>query len=746
MAESNEYIAHVTECDGKYRIHDLEEHLQKVAELASEFAREIGADWAELAGLWHDLGKYRPAFQTYIRHDSGYAPDAHITGEAHRNTSHASVGAVYARTQSGGWGTVLAYLIAGHHTGLPDYEPVPETKGRGLREIVVDDEILLKEALAEAIPDCILQHEPPSTAPLGDANGGHLWIRMLFSCLVDADFLDTECFMSPDKTAKRMHSVRMEELLLCFNRHMATFQANARPTKLNEIRSELLQQARKSAQGPPGIFTMTIPTGGGKTLSSLAFALEHAVKHGKRRIVYAIPYTSIIEQTANIFRDIFEPLGDILVEHHSNTDADQFGKEKSWSRLATENWDAPLIVTTTVQLFESLYAAKTSRCRKLHNLVDSVIVIDETQLLPIEHLNPIRHVIQLLQRYYGVSFVLSTATPTGLDPQKDPFGRQLLKGMHSHEIVHRPKRYYASLKRVEYDLPADFSNVFSWDDIRDRLVQHESVLCVVNTRKDARELFDKMPKGTYHLSALMCAEHRSTVIEQIRSGLKKGNSVRVISTQLIEAGVDLDFPVVYRALAGLDSIVQAAGRCNREGRPEPGQVVVFVPPSKTPPGLLSISTQTTVSLLSGFIGDIESPDTFKTYFTALFGEVKNMDKSGVLNKLQKDAESLQIQFRTAARQFRIIDDRETVSIFVHYSKKVGQWLEELARQPQRKILRKLQRYTVTIYRYQFDAMLRCGAIEEIAPGFYAQSRSGIYHDALGLQTEEPELTPYNTVI
>jgi CRISPR-associated endonuclease/helicase Cas3 len=510
--------------------------------------------------------------------------------------------------------------------------------------------------------------------------------------------------------------------------------------------AKLLKQARKSTHGPPGIFTMTIPTGGGKTLSSLAFALEHAVRHGKRRIVYAIPYTSIIEQTANIFRDIFEPLGDILVEHHSNTDADQFGKEKSWSRLATENWDAPLIVTTTVQLFESLYAAKTSRCRKLHNLVNSVIVIDETQLLPAEHLNPIRHVMQLLQRYYGVSFVLSTATPTGLDPQKDPFGRQLLEGMHSHEIVHRPERYYASLKRVEYDLPADFSNVFSWDDIRDQLVQHESMLCVVNTRKDARELFDKMPKGTYHLSALMCAEHRSTVIEQIRSGLKKDNSVRVISTQLIEAGVDLDFPVVYRALAGLDSIVQAAGRCNREGRPDPGQVVVFVPPSKTPPGLLSISTQTTVSLLTGFTGDIESPDTFKTYFNALFGEVKNTDQSGVLNKLQKDAESLQIQFRTAAQQFRIIDDRETVSVFVRYNKEVDQWLGLLAKQPERWILRKLQRYAVTIYRYQFDAMLHRGDLEEIAPGFYAQSGSGIYHDALGLQTEEPELTPYNTVI
>ncbi|MGH8498932.1 MAG: CRISPR-associated helicase Cas3', partial [Methylococcales bacterium] len=591
-------IAHVKQIDGEFLTHDLRDHLLEVAQLTSGFATDIGQDWAELAGRWHDLGKYRPGFQAHIKKDSGYDPEAHVSGEYSSKSAHASSGAVYAAKQ-GPWGRVLAYLIAGHHAGLPDYEP-DQAKGRGLREILQEDEAMLNEALKQPIPQDILRYDPPTSMPKGGPDCGHLWIRMLFSCLVDADFLDTERFMNSDKANARSNRITMpqgmKQMLDCFDafiRNLTTPEASN--TRLNRIRSEILLQCRKTAQTNPGIFTLTVPTGGGKTLSSLAFALEHAVAHKKQRIIYAIPYTSIIEQTADIFRSLFAPLGEVLVEHHSNTDADQFDKEHNWSRLATENWDAPLIVTTTVQLFESLYAARTSRCRKLHNLISSVIVIDETQLLPVEHLLPIRHVIGTLQKHYGVTFVLSTATPTGLDSQHDPFGRQLLQRIESREIVHRPDQYYAALKRVEIELPEHFDEPSSWEEIRDRLVEHESVLCVVNTRKDAQVLFELMPKGCFHLSAMMCAEHRSKVIATIRTRLGKREPTRVISTQLIEAGVDLDFPVVYRALAGLDSIVQAAGRCNREGKLQSGRVVVFVPPSKTPPGFLTISTQTAIS-------------------------------------------------------------------------------------------------------------------------------------------------------
>ncbi len=740
-------IAHVKFSNQRFITHDLADHLIKVAKKAAEFAELIGTDWAEMAGRWHDLGKYRPAFQSYIKRDSGYDPEAHVSGEHNPKTAHASTGAVYA-AQHGSWGLVLAYLIAGHHAGLPDYEP-DQASGRGLREILAEDEGFLREALADSVPETILQSQSPATLSLGGPEAGHMWIRMLFSCLVDADFLDTEEFMNPDKAKNRVTAASIMEMLDCFNKHMHSFVSIAEQTTLNTIRNEILSQARQAAQHEPGVFTMTVPTGGGKTLSSLAFALEHAALHNKSRIIYVIPYTSIIEQTAGIFRDLFAPLGDILVEHHSNTDADQFDKENNWSRLATENWDAPLIVTTTVQLFESLYAARTSRCRKLHNLVNSVIVIDETQLLPVEHLAPIRHAIDLLQQHYGVSFVLSTATPTGLSGQTDPFGKQLLQGIDCKEMIKNSAQYYADLRRVNIELPESFDQPLAWETISDQLLDHDSVLCVVNKRQDAQVLFELMPKGTFHLSGLMCAEHRSQVIKNIRTRLKIGEPTRVISTQLIEAGVDLDFPVVFRAMAGLDSIVQAAGRCNREGKLQRGKVVVFVPPSKTPPGMLTISTQTAVSLLSGFQGDLQSPAVFIDYFNRLFAAVNDYDKSGVLSKLQKNADACQIQFRTAAQKFRLIDDQETVSVFVRYGEEnseVDYWLTQLAKKPERWLLRKLQRYSVSLYHYQHQALLNQGGIEEISPGYFAQSKSNIYSDSTGLRIELLELTPQNTVI
>ncbi len=746
---TKKYIAHVRKNDnGQWIEHSLEEHLLKVAHKAEEFAKAFNShDWARLSGLWHDLGKYRPAFQVHIKKGSGYVPDAHITSENNPITAHASTGALYAEKELGSHGIILAYLISGHHAGLPDFE-TDNAKGRALREILQADKDLLREALKENILDNILNGVLPKTPPLGHPEDLHLWIRMLFSCLVDADFLDTEFFMSPDKAVNRVSNVTPKELLPCFNKYMESLQLEAQDTTVNYIRSEILTACRKKAIGQTGIYTMTVPTGGGKTLSSLAFALEHAAKHNKQRIIYVIPYTSIIEQTANIFRDIFNSLGDILIEHHSNTEPDKAGNENSWSRLATENWDAPLIVTTTVQLFESLYAARTSRCRKLHNLVNSVIVLDEIQLLPPEQLNPIRHIIHSLNQYYGVTFVMTTATPTGLKEHISPFGKELLQGISSEEIIDTPANYYDQLNRVRYKLPDNFSHSQSWDEIAEELIGHESVLAIVNTRKDAKQLWKIMPKGTYHLSALMCAEHRSQIIKEIKERLKPEHNepTKVISTQLVEAGVDFDFPVVYRALSGLDSIVQAAGRCNREGKLDKGEVVVFVPPTDPPKGILSMATHTTVSILTGFTGDIQAPDTFQRYFQQFFANIKEHDKYGVLIKLQQAAREGQIQFRTAAQRFRMIDDKDTVPIFVRYGE--GDSLINILGngEPQRWLLRKLQRFTVTIYRYQFEAMLNRGDVQEICKGFYAQSDSGVYSDDLGFLVEQPELTPVNSVI
>lgn len=373
------YFAHVRRDGENFATHDLGEHLRGVGQRAGEYARVFGSgDWARIAGLWHDLGKYSAEFQRRIKSVSGY--EAHLEGQTGR-VDHSTAGAQYAIRQFNLHGRILAYIIAGHHAGLPDWH-ASETRGAALK-VRLDDGSHLERALNQLIPPDILSQTQPTSPLLGNKEGFHLWVRMLFSCLVDADFLDTEAFMDAEKGARRGESPKLSNLLSRFNAYMEATFADAPPTRVNEIRTEVLRQCRKKAGESPGCFSLTVPTGGGKTLSSLAFALEHAERHEKRRVIYAIPYTSIIEQTANVFRDIFP---DAVIEHHSNLDPE---RETVESRLAAENWDAPLIVTTNVQFFESLFAARTSRCRKLHNVVNSVVVLDEAQLLPPEFLQPI---------------------------------------------------------------------------------------------------------------------------------------------------------------------------------------------------------------------------------------------------------------------------------------------------------------------------------------------------------------------
>ena len=584
------YLAHVR-CDGDtFALHDLDEHLRGVGQRAEEYAHVFGSgDWAQVAGLWHDLGKYSMEFQRRIKSVSGYDAEAHLEGQPGR-VDHSTAGAQHAIDQFGLHGRILAYLIAGHHAGLPDWH-TSETRGATLKARL-DDRSHLQRTLSQTIPPEILSQPKPSSVLLGGSTGFALWVRMLFSCLVDADFLDTEAFMDADKAGQRSNALMLSDLLPRFNAYMGGQFSHAKPTQVNRIRAEVLRQCRDKARKAPGLFSLTVPTGGGKTLSSLAFALEHAAHHNKRRVIYAIPYTSIIEQTANVFRDIFP---DAVVEHHSNLDPE---KETAKSRLAAENWDAPLIVTTNVQFFESLFAARTSRCRKLHNIAESVVVLDEAQLLPPEFLQPILDAMNALGGNYGVTFVLSTATQPALGTLRS-FQRTLRGLDNVREIINDPDALSHNLERVSVIWPQDFHLAQDWDAIARQIQQHQCVLAVVNSRADARELHRRMPEGTIHLSALMCGEHRSEIINEVKRRLRVGEAVRVVSTQLVEAGVDVDFPVVYRALAGVDSIAQAAGRCNREGELERGEVVVFVPPKPAPQGPLRRAADTAVSLLSG---------------------------------------------------------------------------------------------------------------------------------------------------
>lgn len=739
-------IAHAAkDGDGNWRPpHDLAEHLIEVGAQAAEFAQTFGADWARLAGRWHDLGKYRPRFQERIRQLTGFDIDAHIEGKA-QSAPHSTAGSLLAADRFGPAGRVLAYLIAGHHAGLADWFGGLEVR---LENPTSRDE--LNEALAENPPADLLGHgdfKPDLRAIPGGKNGFSLWVRMMFSALVDADFLDTERYMDPAKFAQRNAWPKLTELAPLFDAHMAELAAKAQRTPVNVLRAGILAECRAGAKLEPGLFSLTVPTGGGKTLSAMAFALEHGRAHGKRRVIHVIPYTSIIEQTADIFRSIF---GEAVIEHHSNAESEP-GKENSASRLACENWDAPIVVTTNVQLFESLFAARTSRCRKLHNLVDSIVILDEAQLLPPEFLQPILDVLNLLSRHYGVSVVLSTATQPALSTREYFDARQNLRGLNNvREIVSDPDALYTALERVHVRLPADWHTPTDWPNLAAELAAHESMLAIVNTRKDARALWEQMLQGTLHLSALMCGAHRSQIIANIRTRLKNGVPTRVVSTQLVEAGVDVDFPVVYRALAGLDSIAQAAGRCNREGRlSEKGEVVVFVPPKPAPPGLLRKGEDACRSVMHHVTEHPLARARFANYFERLFNACE-LDAKGICDDLfmahdKLDGCELAVNFRTAAEKFKLIADEDSAPIIVLYrgadgrDDSIDKWLATLRKEkPQRWLMRKLQRYTVNLHRAQAMQLLRQGDIEEIMPGLFVQISDWLYHPELGLN---PEGTP-----
>ena len=722
--------------------HVLEDHLRSVAERASAFATSLDAsDWAGLAGLWHDMGKYRPGFQRYIRAVGG--------GDAHLETlpgkiKHAIVGAIHAASL-GAYGRLLAYPIAGHHAGLPDW--YPDGAGAALSQELANEVAALADALSGGIPNEILSaaNAGLSRPPIRKPEELHLWLRMLFSCLVDADFLDTEAALDENRAGHRGGYCAIVLLRTIYEQFMAARFAVA-DTPVKKLRNEIWAACLAHAGDATGLFSLTVPTGGGKTLASLGFALRHAEWHDLKRIIYVIPYTSIIEQTADVFRGIFAGIDPVpVIEHHSNLEAEN---ETPKSRLAAENWDAPIVVTTNVQFFESLYAAKSSRCRKLHNIVDSVVILDEAQLLPPEHLAPILDVLRQLIERYRVTVVLSTATQPELGKSRfDPFGRELLKGLgDARELAPDPVRLYRELERVTVNLPASPEQRRTWDEVAGELVQHEQVLCIVNRRDDAEELWRKLPTGTIHLSARMCGAHRSLVIADIRRRLAAGEPLRVVSTQLVEAGVDLDFPVVYRAMAGLDSIAQAAGRCNREGRlAEKGRVVVFNPPKPSPRGLLLKAEQAAQRVLAGASGEPLTPANYVRYFDQFYAVVgtdpqRLYDKEGVLQLLNQNAANAQFQFRTAAEKFRLIPDQGQRPVFVQWGE--GAKLIELLKRigPNRELMRKLQRHTVTLYEYQWRKLLASGDLE-MREDFMIQKSEALYHPELGLLPEVPDYDP-----
>jgi len=702
------YIAHKRE---NGLVQRLKDHLEEVGNLAAEFATPFGAEkHAERIGLLHDLGKYSIAGQRRM-----------IDPEHTAKVDHATAGGQVAGQMLND--LIAAFAVTGHHGGLMDMGSRADVEGATLmarmRKNLTGD--LDPSAWKSEIAVCTGRYVP-EWLDLKNAYQVHFYTRMLFSCLVDADFLDTERFMK-DVPPERGGGDSMEELLGRLKDYVEPWLKDTN-VGINQRRSLILRNCLEQAEVERGMYTLTVPTGGGKTVSSLAFALSHAVRFGLRRVIYVIPYTSIIEQNAAVFARILGE--DNVLEHHSNVDYsedeyDSTNQLEVRKRLATENWDAPVIVTTAVQFFESLYAAKTSRCRKLHNLSDSVIVFDEAQMIPLSYLRPCVAAITELVRHYGVSAVLCTATQPALDNLIHEFAPEI----KIREICPEQSEMMEFFRRV----------TFLWEGetpamvLADRLGEVDQVLCIVNTRKRAQQLFELLPEeGRFHLSTMMAPEHRSRMLCKIKQRLAAQQVCRVVSTSLIEAGVDVDFPEVWREEAGLDSILQAAGRCNREGkrRKDESRVHVFKAEGKT----LRMIAQN-VSAMQMVVEGTDEPDApeiIRAYFEMLH-RLRNeqLDAAAILEKSGK------LAFGSIAEAFRLIGE-DTEAVYIPTEENAE--MIELLRKGivSRWLLRKLGRYAINVYRDHLKQLEIFGKIEDCG-GFYILADQSMYGEQCGLSVE-----------
>lgn len=648
----------------------LRAHAEAVAGMAARFAEPFAsAEAARLIGKVHDAGKAHPDFQAHLR-------DKKV------NHHHAGDGARWLDANVPTLGRLLAYAVAGHHTGLPD--------GVG------DDTALASRLIKAELPAHVEAEPPANPAALlpgflrkeGNLKAW-LWVKMLYSCLVDADWLDTERFMSPERAAARPETFDdFPTLLARYRAHMATFRAD---TPVNRLRADVLRAVLSRAGEAPGLYSLTVPTGGGKTLASLGFALEHVVAHGKRKIIYTIPYSTIIEQTTKTLSDVLGAKN--VLEHHA--EAKWREKEDEVAnplRQLTENWaDVPVVVTTNVQFFESFFSALSSRCRKLHNVAGSVIILDEAQKLPEAFLAPCAELLRRLVADYGCTVVLCTAT----QPDLSAFGLTGVK-----ELAPDVDALYDKLRRVDYHLLGRMG----WPDLADRVAKESGALCVVNTRQDARDLFAELAKrvgeeAAFHLSTWMCPAHRRDVIAEIRRRLAAGLPAHVVSTSLIEAGVDLDFPAVFRALAGLDSLAQAAGRCNREGRlPAHGQVYLFEEPKPCAMGTLRKAVFAASLLPEGLTEAPHRPGAFAAFFREYFAALNNRGEA-IRDALRNPRN---LPFRTVSDTFHMIPNEGEETIFVPYGDEARRTLE-VAREHglTRDRLRALRGVRVQVRRHAF---------------------------------------------
>lgn len=711
-----DYYAHTPNDQGQW--HGLVEHLRRTAEQARAFAKRFDAgELAYSMGLCHDIGKFHPKFQQYLCQCA--------VGQSAPKHPHAIYGAKLIETVC----NLLAFPIAGHHSGLPDASALKARlcAFQDLPSIVSVAQTHLPELGPLLNLNTPLQL--PTRFPQDDPLVWEMLTRMLFSCLVDADFLDTERHFDPNRASQRGQTPTLQELWRRFETNQRQLLQHAPDTPVNRARRAIYDSCLCAAKSPPGLYRLTAPTGGGKTRAALGFALQHALTHALERIIVALPYTSIIDQTAQVYREI---LGEeAVLEHHSALRLDDAEEDalNRW-KLLSENWDAPLIVTTFVQLFESLFSNRPSACRKVHRLARSVIVLDEAQTLPAHLLLPTTHALQQLVDYFGTTVVVCTATQPALE--------HLGFRTPPTEIVKTPHQWFESLKRVEYTRQPD-----AWDytALAQRIANTPQVMVVLNTRRDAvatvqalREAYPCL-EGVFHLSTLLCPAHRRQVLQAVRERLHNNEPCRLVATQVVEAGVDLDFPTVMRAVGPLDRIVQAAGRCNREGRLERGQVILFeLAAGGAPRGAYRTATDEARVMLQRPETDLHDPETYRLYFQRLFQSV-NTDSNAIQDKRKG------FQFEQVAKHYRMIEnDTEMVVVSSYAPEAVNRLLGEARGRLQAGGLlplrwyRQIQQYTVNLYHHEVRTLAQQGVVHPL-PELGLWLYTGDYDALLGVRAQ-----------
>lgn len=708
-------ISHIRKTETDWEIQTNEEHQTGVAKLAEKFADAFGmGEWGRILGLLHDKGKEKRAFQQHIKKGSGYDESARVEGDY----NHAYVGALIAKQLFPKYSTLIENALMGHHRGLYDDDERRQIlRGRDIPNDVTVEPITARLTLPR----------------LDNPRDIHHLVRMLYSSLVDADYLDTEAFMQPKQSGSRSNGASMKELLDKLESYLDNLRYNAQPTDVNHIRNYVQKICREKSDGKVGAYSLTVPTGGGKTLASVLWALRHAVSNNLKKIIIAIPYTSIITQTAATLRSIFGE--ENVLEHHSNINWDDVHDKETRLRLklATENWDYPIVVSTNVQLFESLFSNRPSDCRKLHNIAKSVLILDEAQMLPREFLQPVVDTLETLTTVFTTSILLTTASQPILTGRIEGASYSVgFEGLGNVQELIPPKaKLYDKLRRVQLEVD---DAPKSYDEVASEVSSHEQVLCVVNTRRDAKELYVRLAEAgdCYHLSRMMCPAHIRETISEIKEKLKSNSGaspLRVVSTQLIEAGVDIDFPIVYRQQAGLDSVLQAAGRCNREGLNEMGKTYVFSLQKEhpLPPGFISNTNDARMAL--GNEVDWLAPETMTSYFRQLYSRTSDFDKPKVKERLY----SRDMYFESVAKDFHMIDDNSTL-VIINWKDSMD-IVEDLKHSgPSYALLKRISQFSVNVRERDLKQLQDAGVVDEVC-GMLVVRDKAFYDDHVGLITE-----------